>query len=347
MGFRSPTSPRGRLRSEAEVIAAFQPLAAIVDNDSSQTQRRDHVRQPLTFRRPPRPDDLAPVPPAKPGGRLALRCPGSRLCQRVRPEPGRSIEPQLRADDRHRHIKRLPDLRIERSAVQDPGGNHQIVAALATAVADRIVLGHRLEALARKRTGEYVLTFEPTHGGNRQVVADFVVLCLPFTILRNIDVRVPLPPIKQKAIQELGYGVDAKLILGFQSRVWRAAGFRWRFICRLAVPVGLGQQPRATQFIWGVHDLSGRKPGAGARDRFAKSAGPAAAAWTRSGLSGQPAAVAWHGDSGVLAVKPVHSRELRGLPARSMDQYPRRRGDDGGKPLLRWANTPASTGKAT
>ncbi len=70
-----------------------------------------------------------------------------------------------------------------------------------------------------------MLTFDRSHGGNRQVVADFVMLCLPFTILRNIDVRVPLPPIKRKAIQQLGYGVDAKLILGFQSRVWRSAGF--------------------------------------------------------------------------------------------------------------------------
>ena len=37
----------GRLRSEDEVIAAFQPLAAIVDNDSSRLSDDDHVRQPL------------------------------------------------------------------------------------------------------------------------------------------------------------------------------------------------------------------------------------------------------------------------------------------------------------
>jgi monoamine oxidase len=38
-------------------------------------------------------------------------------------------------------------------------------------------------------------------------------------------VRVPLPTIKRTAIDQLGYGVDAKLILGFKSRFWRAAGF--------------------------------------------------------------------------------------------------------------------------
>ena len=106
------------------------------------------------------------------------------------------------------------------------GGNHQIVAALADAVSDRIALGYRLEALDRQRNGRVRAHLRTGRtADNRKVVADFVVLCLPFTILRDIDVRVPLPPIKRKAIQQLGYGVDAKLILGFQSRVWRALGF--------------------------------------------------------------------------------------------------------------------------
>ena len=105
------------------------------------------------------------------------------------------------------------------------GGNHQIVAALAEQVTDRISLGYRLEALRRGSSGEYLLNFATGHGGHSEVAADFVVLCLPFTILRQIDLSVPLPPIKQKAIEELGYGVDAKLILGFQSRQWREIGF--------------------------------------------------------------------------------------------------------------------------
>jgi monoamine oxidase len=70
-----------------------------------------------------------------------------------------------------------------------------------------------------------VLTFGKAGGGSREVNADFVILAIPFTILREVDLRVALPPIKQKAIQELGYGVDAKLILGFQNQVWRSAGY--------------------------------------------------------------------------------------------------------------------------
>ena len=105
------------------------------------------------------------------------------------------------------------------------GGNHQIVAALADRVANQTSLGYRLEALGQRSSGEYVLNFAMASGGHRQVVADFVVLCLPFTTLREVNVSVPLPSIKWKAIRELGYGVDAKLILGFQSRQWRGSGF--------------------------------------------------------------------------------------------------------------------------
>ena len=120
--------------------------------------------------------------------------------------------------------RRVPDLQESDQRYKIRGGNHQVVAALADQVAGRIALGYRLVALARRANGEYVLSFD-TWGGPRAVTADFVVLCLPFTILRDVDVRVPLPPIKRKAIQELGYGVDAKLILGFQSRQWRGLGF--------------------------------------------------------------------------------------------------------------------------
>ena len=35
----------------------------------------------------------------------------------------------------------------------------------------------------------------------------------------NIDVE--LPPAKRKAIAELGYGTNAKLMVGFAERVWR------------------------------------------------------------------------------------------------------------------------------
>jgi monoamine oxidase len=108
------------------------------------------------------------------------------------------------------------------------GGNQQITDLLAQELADRIELGHRLVAIRRTHHG-YRVTFERAGGGTIDVEADFVLLTLPFTLLREVDIRVPLPPVKRRAIDELGYGTNAKLILGFQSRFWRDQGYNGDF----------------------------------------------------------------------------------------------------------------------
>jgi monoamine oxidase len=105
------------------------------------------------------------------------------------------------------------------------GGNQQIVDALAKEIAGRIELGHKLRSLSQNANGVYQLTFERSGQSDRAVEADVVVMCLPFTVLRDIELKVDLPAVKRKAIAELGYGTNAKLILGFKSRVWRDAGF--------------------------------------------------------------------------------------------------------------------------
>jgi monoamine oxidase len=81
-----------------------------------------------------------------------------------------------------------------------------------------------LEAIKEKSGGGYVLTFS-IKGVAKDVEADDVVLAIPFTMLRNVDIQVELPPLKRKAIDELGYGTNTKLMLGFGTQVWRKAGF--------------------------------------------------------------------------------------------------------------------------
>lgn len=106
------------------------------------------------------------------------------------------------------------------------GGNQQIVDRLAGILADRIRLGHRLIALSENgRTPR--LTFD-TDGGPIDVDADFVLLTLPFTLLRDVDISFELPRWKRRAIDELGYGTNAKLLIGFQSRIWRDLGYQGR-----------------------------------------------------------------------------------------------------------------------
>jgi len=37
--------------------------------------------------------------------------------------------------------------------------------------------------------------------------------------------QVEMPPVKLKAIKELGYGTNAKVVVGFTHRFWREKGF--------------------------------------------------------------------------------------------------------------------------
>ena len=108
------------------------------------------------------------------------------------------------------------------------GGNQQVPDLLAERLRDRIYLGHRLVALRETLQG-YCLTFERAGGGSVETQADFVVLTLPFTRLRTVELRVALPPVKRRAIAELGYGANAKLILGMQRRFWRKQGLSGDF----------------------------------------------------------------------------------------------------------------------
>jgi monoamine oxidase len=101
------------------------------------------------------------------------------------------------------------------------GGNELFPQRLAERLAPgQIHLEHTLLALKTLPDGRYQLTFGSA-GGTQEVKADHVVLALPFSVLRNVDMRVTLPAVKRKAIQELGYGTNAKLMVGFASRIWR------------------------------------------------------------------------------------------------------------------------------
>lgn len=104
------------------------------------------------------------------------------------------------------------------------GGNDLIPAALAERLGARVELGHRLVRIAEAAAGGYELTFEKAGGGSAAVSAGHVVLALPFTQLRKVDVRVEMPDDKRAVVRELRYGNCAKLMVGFDARVWRTLG---------------------------------------------------------------------------------------------------------------------------
>jgi monoamine oxidase len=100
------------------------------------------------------------------------------------------------------------------------GGNDRITTAVAEMLDDAIHTGHVLEAVGRRADGVYLCTFR-RDAGTVEVEADQVILALPFTLLRTVSLDVDLPEPKRRAIAELGYGTNAKLMVGFGERVWR------------------------------------------------------------------------------------------------------------------------------
>ena len=98
------------------------------------------------------------------------------------------------------------------------GGNQQIVDALANQFKNKIHLQHNLAKIKSTNAGGYELFFE---GKPASVKADIVILTLPFTLLREVEIDVDLPNVKRKAINTLSYGTNSKLLLGFTGRPWR------------------------------------------------------------------------------------------------------------------------------
>ena len=104
-------------------------------------------------------------------------------------------------------------------------GNDRISEGLASALPSPVRYGHLLRRVARLPDGRVQLTFTVE---NRSVTAsyDYVVLSLPFTVLRDVELAgsLQLPEWKRRAIAELGYGTNAKMMVGFDSAYWRDLG---------------------------------------------------------------------------------------------------------------------------
>ncbi len=105
------------------------------------------------------------------------------------------------------------------------GGNEEIPARIFDRLDAPTHLGHRLVKAKKTAAGKVELTFKQ---GNKTVVKvhDAVVLAIPFSVLRGVtlDPSLALPTWKTEAIGQLGYGMNAKTMLGFDSRPWRDLG---------------------------------------------------------------------------------------------------------------------------
>ena len=105
------------------------------------------------------------------------------------------------------------------------GGNGTLPRKIAERYTAYIQLEKILTAV-RSRGRSFVLSF----ADGAEEMADYVICTIPFSVLKDIDLQLDgMSKGKRSAITELGYGNNAKLIMGFNDRPWRinngAAGY--------------------------------------------------------------------------------------------------------------------------
>ncbi|HET7924999.1 MAG TPA: FAD-dependent oxidoreductase [Rhodanobacteraceae bacterium] len=209
---------QGRRYSESEILHAFAPLAAAISRDAGTLPDEE-----ITY--------------ATPGGAEALdREPLSAWLDRngasgwlrklidvaYTTEMGLECDEQsalnfLTFIDPGTDAFKIFGESDERFHVR--GGNDQIPHRLGAALGASIETGSVLEALRQDASGAYTLSFK-RGGGAFETRAHRVVLATPFTTLRRVRIDVELAPAKRRALDELRYGTNAKLMIGFGERVW-------------------------------------------------------------------------------------------------------------------------------
>lgn len=103
---------------------------------------------------------------------------------------------------------------------QIDGGNSQIVNRLADRLSGSIETGTILEAITLLPDGRYRVNLRSGQSAFDRTY-ERVLLALPFSTLRDVKINVPLPQPKRRAIEQLGYGTNSKLVTGYRSRIWR------------------------------------------------------------------------------------------------------------------------------
>ena len=99
------------------------------------------------------------------------------------------------------------------------GGNDAIASGIADRLPGPIVHGARITRIRKNAFGQYALTLS---GSTVEELADALVIALPFSVLRTIvlDPSLGLSPDQLRAINDLGYGYNAKTMIQFDSRPW-------------------------------------------------------------------------------------------------------------------------------
>lgn len=205
----------GRFISEEEIVAAFTPVAARIQDDLAASEESDEAFEALDAQSIA--EWLDGVPDLDP----TLR---ELLTVAYVGEYGREVDEQSAFNLLWLIDSETPDpFRVfgdsdERFHIHE--GNDAVPTKLAELLDGQIELEQRLVRVRELAGGAFELALDRDGNANEQTF-DKVVFALPWTMLREVDLDAPLPTDKQQMIDELGYGTNAKVIGQYETRVWR------------------------------------------------------------------------------------------------------------------------------
>jgi monoamine oxidase len=100
------------------------------------------------------------------------------------------------------------------------GGNDRLPKAMAAELGEAVLLKTVARAVHDDSTSMRV-TMEDAGGDQALMKADYVILAVPVTTLRAIDIQPELPPEQAKVFEQMKYGRVTKSLLQFDRRFWK------------------------------------------------------------------------------------------------------------------------------
>lgn len=117
------------------------------------------------------------------------------------------------------------------------GGNQLICDKLAQQLNGQIQTGYELVSIKQNNDNSYKLDFK-FNNTTKTVTTDILLITIPFTLLRNVNIQPAWPLWKRNAIFDIGYGNNSKLMLGFTQRYWRNLGYTGNYFTDSILQIG-------------------------------------------------------------------------------------------------------------
>ena len=136
------------------------------------------------------------------------------------------------------------------------GGNQQICDELAGSMEGQFNTDYELIAIKLNNNKSYDLTFK-VNNTSKTITCDMLLITIPFTLLRNVAVQPAWPLWKRKAIFDIGYGNNSKLMIGFTNRYWRNLGYTGNYFTDSKLQIGWDNSQLQAPVTGGLTIFSG------------------------------------------------------------------------------------------